>query len=184
MRLTLARETCGSRERFGRNVHARARSHGSLIGGGHLLDMTATHTAPATAGTAQPPRVLILEDEPKLRVLLMRAVAGGGFRADAVERGDEALVRAAAAHPDIALLDVLVPGCSGIEVCRRLRAADPEMAIVMLSARADVQDREDALAAGADDYFVKPFSLGELLDRLRALAGVRAPGARLALPRG
>ncbi|MEA2321487.1 MAG: two-component system, OmpR family, copper resistance phosphate regulon response regulator CusR [Solirubrobacteraceae bacterium] len=145
--------------------------------------MSEAHLAPTTttAEASQPPSVLILEDDPKLRALLVRAVAGGGFRAEGVDRGDEALVRAAAGDHDIAVLDVLVPGRSGIEVCRRLRAGDPRMAIVMLSARADVQDRADALAAGADDYFIKPFSLGELLDRMRTLAEVRARGGRIAL---
>ena len=143
---------------------------------------TAPATVTATVEASQPPRVLILEDEPKLRALLVRAVAGDGFRAEGVERGDEALLRAAAVHHDIALLDILVPGRSGIEVCRRLRAADPQMAIVMLSARSDVEDREEALAAGADDYFVKPFSLGELLDRMRVLAQLRSASGRIALP--
>ena len=139
---------------------------------------TAPATVTATVEASQPPRVLILEDEPKLRALLVRAVAGDGFRAEGVDRGDDALLLAAAVHHDIALLDVLVPGRSGIEVCRRLRAADPQMAIVMLSARADVEDREEALAAGADDFFVKPFSLGELLDRMRAPADARVDHGR------
>jgi two-component system OmpR family response regulator len=136
--------------------------------------MTEIHTppTPTTAETAPCPSVLILEDEPKLRALLVRAFAGGGFRAEGFDRGDEVLARAAAVHHDIAVLDVLVPGRSGIEVCRDLRATDPLIAIVMLSARADVEDRKEALVAGADDYFVKPFSLGELLDCTRALADV------------
>jgi DNA-binding response OmpR family regulator len=153
--------------------------------------MTEIHTAPtpATAEPAPCPSVLILEDEPKLRALLVRAFAGGGFRAEGFDRGDEVLARATAVHHDIAVLDVLAPARSGIEVCRSLRATDPLIAIVMLSARTDVdvdvdvQDREEALAAGADDYFVKPFSLGELLDRIRALAEVRVGAGRVRLPR-
>jgi two-component system response regulator MprA len=134
--------------------------------------MSETHRTPttATARASSPPSVLILEDDPKLRALLVRALAGGGFRAEAVGRAEEALARAGAVRHDVALLDVLVPGPSGIEVCRSMRAAGPRPAIVMLSARAAIHDREEALAAGADEYFVKPFSLGELLDRIGALA--------------
>jgi DNA-binding response OmpR family regulator len=148
----------------------------------HRQGMAETRSTPAatSAATSPCPTVLILEDEPKLRALLVRAFAGDGFRAEGFGRGDEVVARASARHPDIAVLDVLVPGRNGIEVCRSLRATDPQMAIVMLSARCAVEDREAALAAGADDYFVKPFSLGELLDRIRTLSHTRAGALELA----
>jgi two-component system phosphate regulon response regulator PhoB len=117
------------------------------------------------------PRVLIVEDEPALNLLLRYNLESEGFDVDIVERGDEAEMRVAEAAPDLVILDWMLPGVSGIEVCRRLRAR-PEtkhLPILMLTARGEESERVRGLGAGADDYVVKPFSLPELLARVHAL---------------
>jgi two-component system OmpR family response regulator len=123
-------------------------------------------------------RVLIVEDEPKMAALVRRALVEEGHPADVVPRGEEA-VWLAASHPyDAIVLDVMLPGLSGFETCRRLRNGGIWTPVLMLTARDAVEDRVAGLDAGADDYLPKPFSLAELLARLRALArrgGVERP---------
>jgi two-component system OmpR family response regulator len=114
-------------------------------------------------------RVLIVEDEEKLARLLKRALSREGFAADVVGRGEDALWRAAAASYDAIVLDVMLPGLDGVEVCRRLRADEIWAPVLMLTARDSVRSRVAGLDAGADDYLTKPFSYVELLARLRAL---------------
>jgi two-component system, OmpR family, response regulator len=114
-------------------------------------------------------RVLIVEDEPKLAALLRRGMGKEGIAADVAAAGDEALWRAEATHYDAILLDVMLPGIDGFEVCRRLREAGVWSPILMLTARDSVRDRVAGLDGGADDYLTKPFSYAELLARLRAL---------------
>ncbi|NIX77854.1 phosphate regulon transcriptional regulator PhoB [Microvirga terricola] len=117
------------------------------------------------------PRVLIVEDEEPLTLLLRYNLEAEGYEVDSVARGDEAEIRLREQVPDIVLLDWMLPGLSGIELCRRIRVR-PEterLPVIMLTARGEEGDRIRGLATGADDYIVKPFSVPELLARVRAL---------------
>jgi two-component system response regulator MprA len=115
--------------------------------------------------------VLVVDDERSVRDALRRALELEGYDVELAEDGYEALERidADAGGPDALVLDVLMPGLDGLEVCRRLRRAGNRLPVLMLTARAEVADRVAGLDAGADDYLVKPFALEELLARLRAL---------------
>jgi two-component system OmpR family response regulator len=114
-------------------------------------------------------RILVVEDELKMASLLRRGLLEEGHAVDVSRTGDEALARARATHYDAVVLDLMLPGLDGVEVCRRLRAADVWSPVLMLTARDGVDDRIAGLDAGADDYLAKPFSFAELLARLRAL---------------
>jgi two-component system, OmpR family, response regulator RegX3 len=114
------------------------------------------------------PRVLIAEDEPAIADSLAYALRGEGFDVDTVEDGESALAAAAAHGYDVLLLDLMLPGVSGVEVCRRLRQ-ESAIPILMLTARTAEVDRVVGLDAGADDYIVKPFSMPELISRVRAI---------------
>jgi two-component system OmpR family response regulator len=124
-----------------------------------------------------PVRVLIVEDDRKLARLVSRGLLEEGMVADVVHRGDEAVIPARVNDYDVIVLDVMLPGADGFEVCRRLRAERIWSPVLMLTARDAVEDRVRGLDGGADDYLVKPFSLEELGARLRALAR-RGPVAR------
>jgi two-component system, OmpR family, response regulator len=115
-------------------------------------------------------RVLVVEDEVKLAGLLRRGLVEEGHAADVAGTGDDALWMAAATEYDAILLDVMLPGVDGFEVCRQLRERRVWAPVLMLTARDAVEDRIAGLDAGADDYLPKPFSFAELLARLRALA--------------
>jgi two-component system OmpR family response regulator len=114
-------------------------------------------------------RVLIVEDEPKLAALLRRGLAEEGYAADVAATGEDALWMAESTPYDAVVLDIVLPGVDGLEVCRALRDRGVWAPIVMLTARGTVGDRVTGLDAGADDYLTKPFSFAELLARLRAL---------------
>jgi two-component system OmpR family response regulator len=120
-------------------------------------------------------RVLIAEDEPKMAGLLRRGLAEEGHSADVAPNGKDALWMAEAVDYDAIVLDVMMPGVDGFEVCRRLRERGVWSPVLMLTARDAVEDRVAGLDAGADDYLPKPFSFAELLARLRALARRGAP---------
>ena len=122
-------------------------------------------------------RVLVVEDEKKLGELLGRGLREEGYAADVADRGEEALWMARAVPYDAIVLDVMLPGVDGFEVCRRLRRNGVWTPVLMLTARDAVDDRVAGLDAGADDYLAKPFDFGELLARLRALTR-RAPVER------
>src|SRR5215212_6717417 len=115
-------------------------------------------------------RILVVEDEPKMADVLRRGMTRAGLAVDVCDRGDEALVRAAATEYDAIVLDAMLPDLDGLDVCRRLRAERVWSPVLMLTARNGVPDRVDGLDAGADDYVAKPFAFEELLARLRALA--------------
>jgi two-component system, OmpR family, response regulator len=115
-------------------------------------------------------RVLIVEDEVKMAGLLRRGFREEGLAADVARTGNDALWMARATEYDAIVLDVMLPGVDGFEVCRRLREDDVWSPVLMLTARDAVGDRVTGLDAGADDYLTKPFSFAELLARLRALA--------------
>jgi two-component system, OmpR family, response regulator len=122
-------------------------------------------------------RVLLVEDEKKLGELLGRGLREEGYAADVTDRGEEALWMARAVPYDAIVLDVMLPGADGFEICRRLRRDEVWTPVLMLTARDAVDDRVHGLDAGADDYLTKPFSFEELLARLRALTR-RAPVER------
>lgn len=114
--------------------------------------------------------ILVVDDERAVRESLRRALELEGFEVELVADGEEALTRLRSAPlPDVVILDVLMPGLDGLEVCRRLRAELVTVPVLMLTARAEVDSRVAGLEAGADDYLPKPFALAELLARIRAL---------------
>jgi two-component system OmpR family response regulator len=114
-------------------------------------------------------RVLVVDDEVKLANLLQRRLQREGVGVDVAASGEAALERAGATRYDAIVLDLMLPGVDGFETCRRLRAEGVWSPTLMLTARNDVEDRIRGLDSGADDYMIKPFSLEELLARLRAL---------------
>src|SRR5437868_9038398 len=116
-------------------------------------------------------RILIIEDEEPLTLLLRYNLEAEGYEVDTSARGDEGETKLKESPPDLLVLDWMLPGMSGIELCRRLRARpDTErLPIIMLTARGEESERVRGLATGADDYIVKPFSVPELLARIRAL---------------
>ena len=115
-------------------------------------------------------RVLIVEDEVRMASLIRRGLVQEGIAADIAASGEDALWMAGAHDYDGIVLDVLLPGLSGFETCRRLRESGIWAPVLMLTARDSVEDRVAGLDTGADDYLVKPFAFAELLARLRALA--------------
>jgi two-component system OmpR family response regulator len=120
-------------------------------------------------------RVLVVDDEAKLANLLQRRLRREGIGVDVASSGEAALERATATAYDAIVLDLMLPGVDGFETCRRLRAEGVWSPTLMLTARNDVEDRVRGLDSGADDYLTKPFSLEELLARLRALTRRGAP---------
>jgi two-component system response regulator MprA len=117
---------------------------------------------------ATPLRILVIEDEERIRQFLQRGLSYEGYRVDVAEDGTTGLDIARDHPPDLVLLDVMLPGMDGIEVCRRLRAGG-DVPILMLTAKEAIEDRVAGLDAGSDDYLVKPFAFDELLARIRAL---------------
>jgi len=115
-------------------------------------------------------KILVVDDERAVRESLRRALELEGYEVELASDGEEALGRLALEPPvDAAILDILMPGIDGLEVCRRVRANQNPIPVLMLTARAEVDDRVAGLDAGADDYLPKPFALAELLARVRAL---------------
>ena len=123
--------------------------------------------------------VLVVEDEAHIATMLRYNLEKAGYGVVEVVNGDEALHQIAAVKPDAVLLDWGLPGVSGYEVCRQIRAASEHrtLPVIMLTARGDEQDKVRALDNGADDYVTKPFKVGELIARLRAVMRRARPGA-------
>src|SRR5438105_7879409 len=121
--------------------------------------------------------ILIVEDEEALALLLRYNLEAEGYEVETVARGDEADVRLRESNPDLVILDWMLPGLSGIELCRRLRARPDTrgLPIIMLTARGEESERVRGLTTGADDYVVKPFSVPELIARVSALLRRAAP---------
>ncbi|HET7743221.1 MAG TPA: response regulator transcription factor [Gaiellaceae bacterium] len=114
--------------------------------------------------------ILVVDDEPAVRDSLRRALELEGYEVELAEDGEQALDRLGRdSQPEAMILDILMPGIDGLEVCRRIRQAGSTLPVLMLTARAEVDSRVAGLDAGADDYLPKPFALAELLARLRAL---------------
>ena len=115
-------------------------------------------------------KILVVDDERAVRESLRRALELEGYEIELAADGREALDRLEGdTEPDAMILDVLMPGVDGLEVCRRLRGTGSKLPVLMLTARTQVEDRVEGLDAGADDYVTKPFALDELLARVRAL---------------
>ena len=121
-------------------------------------------------------RVLVIEDEERILQFLQRGLTYEGYRVDVAADGPGGLALARENPPDVVILDWMLPGMDGLEVCRRLRAGGP-VPILMLTAKDSVGDRVQGLDAGADDYLVKPFAFDELLARLRALLRRATPAS-------
>lgn len=124
-----------------------------------------------------PDRILVVDDDVKITSFLRRSLVLEGFTVTTANSGAEALRHVAQEVPDLMILDIMMPGIDGMEVCRRVRAAGERFPILMLTARDAVADRVSGLDAGADDYLVKPFALEELLARVRALLRRAQPAA-------
>jgi two-component system response regulator MprA len=122
------------------------------------------------------PKILVVDDEPAVQQALARAFALERYEVEVARGGGEALEALAGERFDAVVLDVTMPGVSGLEVCRRLRASGDRSPVLMLTARDAIDDRVAGLDAGADDYLVKPFALRELMARVRALLRRRATG--------
>jgi len=125
---------------------------------------------PAGAGA----RIVVVDDEPAIRRLLLANLSARGYEVVAVETGEEALERLDVDAPDLVILDLMLPGLSGLDVCRGLRAAS-SVPILVLSARGEEGTKVQAFDLGADDYLTKPFGVDELLARVRALLRRPAP---------
>ncbi len=118
---------------------------------------------------AAPVRVLVVDDDPGVTSVLRRGLARSGYDVTTVSDGDEALRAAGDIRPDVVVLDVLMPGIDGLEVCRRLRKTNADVAILMLTAKDRARDQVIGLDCGADDYLIKPFSLDVLTAHVRAV---------------
>lgn len=129
-------------------------------------------------------RVLLVEDEPKLASVIEKGLADEAFVVETVPDGEKALGRARRTAFDLIILDLMLPGIDGFEVCRELRALGTPTPILMLTARRLVEDRVKGLELGADDYLTKPFAFSELVARIRALIRRRQPTELLNLKVG
>ena len=123
-------------------------------------------------------RILVVDDDPEILSLLRRGLTYEGYVVEEASDGKEALAKALQWSPDLVVVDVMMPGLDGLEVCDRLRQAD-DVPILMLSAKRTVSDRVLGLERGADDYLIKPFAFDELLARVRALLRRRKPGTEM-----
>ena len=119
--------------------------------------------------------ILIVDDDNRVTSALRRTLAYEGYQVSTAANGEAALAVAHSRPPDVVILDLMLPGIDGFEVCRRLRASGDDVAVLMLTARDAVADRVAGLETGADDYLVKPFALEELLARVKALLRRRSP---------
>lgn len=130
--------------------------------------------------TKLPARILIVEDEMPMRVALTDCLAAEGYRLITAVNGEEGLEKALSEQPDIILLDVMMPRLDGFALCAELRGAGRTVPVLMLTAKGQLEDRVRGLDAGADDYLVKPFSIEELLARIRALLRRQSSGTGVA----
>jgi DNA-binding response OmpR family regulator len=112
--------------------------------------------------------VLLVEDDPSLRLGLTMTLRSEGFRVEVATTGTEGLAAALSLRPDVVLLDVMLPGMNGFEICEELRRRDADLPILLVTAKGEEQDRVRGLRLGADDYIVKPFGVAELLARVDA----------------
>src|SRR5213595_2913324 len=132
------------------------------------LDL-ATQSAVEVAASSKKPRILIIEDEPAMVAGLRDNFEYEGYDVISAADGAEGLDRALADNPDLVVLDVMMPRMSGLDVCKQLKAQRPALPIIMLTARGQEIDKVVGLELGADDYVTKPFSIRELLARIKAV---------------
>ena len=123
------------------------------------------------------PLILVIEDESSLTALLRYNLESHGFRVASIENGSDAMSTIASEQPDLVLLDWMLPGISGIEICRKIRREPQthDLPVILLTARGEESDRVRGLDCGADDYVVKPFGVSELIARVRAVLRRAAP---------
>jgi two-component system response regulator MprA len=131
--------------------------------------MNASDTLDHRAATGSAPRILVVEDDPAVRQALARALALERYEIALAADGEQALDLLVQDRHDAVLLDIVMPGMSGLELCRRMRGGGDRTPVLMLTARDAIDDRVAGLDAGADDYLAKPFALRELMARVRAL---------------
>jgi two-component system OmpR family response regulator len=140
-----------------------------------------SHVSTMTRPDGSPIRVLVVDDEPAISDLLAMALRYEGCEVTTAEDGEQALRGATETHPDVVVLDLMLPDVDGLEVLRRLRAETPTLPVLFLTARDSVEDRVAGLTAGGDDYVTKPFSLEEVIARVRALVRRAVPMERNAV---
>lgn len=121
-------------------------------------------------------RILVVEDDPQMGALVERGLREDGYDVQLVDNGVDALIAFTAGDVDVAVVDVMLPGMTGFEVCRRMRESGSTVPVVLITARDAVEDRIFGLDSGADDYVTKPFHFGELSARIRAQIRRRASG--------
>ena len=126
-------------------------------------------------------RVLVVEDEARMAALIRQGLTEEAYAVDTVGRGDEVLDWVQSAEYDIVLLDIMLPGMNGLDVCRNLREKGYRMPVLMLTARDTLSDKVKGLDSGADDYLIKPFAIEELTARIRALARRESPSKKAEL---
>ncbi len=125
--------------------------------------------APCMAATSSVPRILLVEDDPSLALGLCDTLEFEGFEVKHARTGQDGITAARHDHPDCIILDLMLPDTNGYRVCELIRRDDPVVPIIMLTARSQEADKIRGLDAGADDYVTKPFSVGELVARIRAI---------------
>src|SRR5436305_10220346 len=151
------------------------------MGAGQIYAICHDNMSNTSMGNAH---ILIVDDDSRVTSALRRTLAYEGYHISSALDGEGALAIARTKSPDLVILDLMLPGIDGLEVCRRLRAVNDDIAVLMLTARDAVADRVAGLETGADDYLVKPFALEELLARVKALLRRHNPSdiAREVLP--
>ena len=136
---------------------------------GYNIAIAARGPGPNERRYDQVHRILVIDDDPSVTNVLKRGLSYEGFAVDTASSGTEGLAIARERYPDLAILDIMMPGMDGLEVLRRMRAADPQLPILMLTAKDAPSDQVEGLQGGADDYVVKPFTFEVLLARVQAL---------------
>ena len=157
---------------------AKGRTEGGPDGPPPVASMdvsTMSAAAEPTQSLARPARLLVIDDDENVTNMLRRALSFEGYTVATARDGEEGLKKTLQFAPDLVVLDVMMPGLDGVEVCRRLRAGEPQLAILMLTAKDAAADQVVGLDAGADDYLVKPFTLDVLGARIRALLRRKEP---------
>jgi two-component system OmpR family response regulator len=149
-----------------------------------MPNATTPHHAALTRVDGSPLRVLVVDDEPNLAELLAMALRLEGWEITVAHTGSKAVTAAKRSRPDAVVLDMMLPDFDGLEVMRRMRGQFPDVPVLFLTARDSVEDRVAGLTAGGDDYVTKPFSLEEVVARLRGLlrragAGASRPSSEL-----
>src|SRR5262245_6046164 len=155
---------------------ARSRVARSLLDEGRSVESVRNFRRREREGSAVETRILLVDDDPGLRLALSDRFHAEGYRTETAGDGEEGLARAASGAYDVVILDVMLPGRCGFDVCRELRRRGVRTPVLMLTARGQVADRVAGLKSGADDYLVKPFEMAELLARVEARIRVHGRG--------